>query len=85
MDPSSVPALVLDRERVVPPYRFVRDKVLLLLQYLFAGAVCIDRCERMAPLQASAGRIVNSEPQTVTTGRAGHTTGRRSLEGQVSV
>lgn len=69
---SALPALVLDRECVVPPQGFVGE-FFILLWYVSALAVYIDGHEGKVALHASSRCIVNFEPKTVTAGRAGHT------------
>lgn len=70
---SAVPALVLDRECIVPPQGFVGHEVFILLCYVSTLAIYIDRHEGKVALHASSRCIVNFEPQTITAGRAGHT------------
>lgn len=72
----SLPAVVLDREGVVPPKRLVREELLLLRN---VSAVHSHRHERGVPLDAPSGRKVNFEPQAVTAGRPGHPTEGRGF------
>lgn len=64
-----LPAVVLDREGVVPPQRLVREELLLLWN---VSAVHGHRHERGVPLDAPSGCKVNFKPQAVTAGRPGH-------------
>lgn len=82
--PSAAPALVLDWECVVPPEGFVAGELLVLLGYVSALAVDIDRHEGEVALHAPSRCIVNFEPKTVAAGRAGHTAESGSFAGQHS-
>lgn len=57
-------------------------EVLILLLYVSALAVDIDRHEGEVALHASSGCIVNFEPKTVTTGRSGHTSEGGGITGR---